>query len=655
MPLADGAARRRLLQAIAAAPWLGVLPPAHAVSSQADGAQAQPLQPFPLSAVRLLPGEFSTAQGLDGRYLLSLQPDRLLHNFHRNAGLPPKAPVYGGWESQEPWVDIRCHGHTLGHYLSACAMMWAATGQAEYRQRVDYIVGELAACQDARRSGLVSAFPDDDEPLLNSLRGRPFAGVPWYTMHKVLAGLRDAHEHTGNEQALAVLRRLADWIDDAARGCDDAAFQQMLGVEHGGMNEVLADLHALTGEPRYLALAVRFSHRALLDPLADGRDPLDGLHSNTQIPKVLGFARLHTLTGEPRYQRAASYFWGHVVQRRSFATGGNGDGEHFFPAAETRQHLNSAKTMETCSTHNMLRLTRALFMERPDAAYGDYHERALINGILASQDPDSGMMTYFQATRPGYPKLYCTPEHSFWCCTGTGMENHAKYGDSIYFHDERTLVVNLFIASVLDWRAKGLRIRQATAFPDDATTRLAVQAVRPTRLTMRIRHPAWCRQATVTVNGQPWVRSDQPGRYLDIDRSWRDGDVVAVTLPMHLYLQPLPTAPDIAAVMYGPLVLAGRLGRQGMQPGDDLIVNERTYGDVLNQPMPLPEAGLDEATLETLVRRRPGPGLSFSLRASRPDTEIELVPFHRIAHERYSLYWQLRTPASAAAPAPSAT
>ncbi|MGM9490001.1 beta-L-arabinofuranosidase domain-containing protein [Ideonella sp. YS5] len=622
-------------------PWLAAGLPLPAAAGQERSAPPPALRPFGLSEVRLLPGEFKAAQERDGEYLLSLQPDRMLHNFRVNAGLPPKAPVYGGWESQEPWVDIRCHGHTLGHYLSACALMWASTGDAAYRQRVGYSVDELAACQAASGRGLVCAFPDNDAQLMNSLRGRPVTGVPWYTLHKVMAGLRDAHVHAGNASALPVLCRLADWIDDTAKGCDRERMQQMLGVEHGGMNEVLADLHSLTGEARYLALAERFNHEALLGPLAEGRDPLDGWHSNTQIPKVIGFARLHALTGQPRYRQAASYFWGRVVDHRSFATGGNGDGEFFFPPGEMRQHLSSAKTMETCSTHNMLRLTRELFLQEPQAAQADFYERALLNGILASQDPASGMFTYFQATRPGYPKLYCKPEHSFWCCTGTGMENHAKYGDSIYFQGDDTLVVNLFIASELNWADKQVRVRQVTRFPDEAGTRLTVQAARPTRFTMRIRHPAWCRQAIVKVNGKVVVESHQPGRYLDVERRWHPGDVVDVVLPMHLHLQPLPGAPDVAALMFGPVVLAARLGTEGMEPGADLIVNERTYGDVLNRPMPLPALAWDGDIPAGAVRRQAGP-LSFRLRAAQPDAELELVPFHRIAHERYNLYWQLK-------------
>ncbi|HEY2979012.1 MAG TPA: glycoside hydrolase family 127 protein, partial [Burkholderiaceae bacterium] len=497
--------RRALLRSLAVAPLLAAaLPGAHGRETTPVG---RPARPFALSSVRLLPGPFEAAQALDARYLLSLNADRLLHGFRVNAGLEPKAERYGGWESED-----LCPGHTLGHYLSACSMMWASTGQADFRQRVDHVIDELHSCQQATGSGLVCAFPDGDAQPRNALAGRPVTGVPWYTMHKIMAGLRDAHVHASHPRALAVLARLADWMVDAAEGCSDERFQQMLGVEHGGMNEVLADLHELTGDARYLSLALRFNHRAVLDPLMEGRDALDGLHANTQIPKVIGLARLAEINGDERYAKGARYFWGTVVDRRSFATGGHGDGEHFFARAETRQHLASAKTMETCCTYNMLRLTRSLFAAEPSVAYADYHERALFNGILASQDPDTGMFTYFQATRPGYPKLYCTPERSFWCCTGTGLESFAKLGDSIYFHDAQSVYVNLFIASTLDWADKQVRVRQTTAFPDEANTRLSLHAARPTRFALRLRHPGWCPQLVVRLNGRKLIDSSEPGR-----------------------------------------------------------------------------------------------------------------------------------------------
>ena len=343
---------------------------------------------FALGDVRLGDGPFLAAQKLDEAYLLQLEPDRMLHNFRRNAGLEPRAPVYGGWESVEPWIDIRCHGHTLGHYLTACACMFQSTADARFAERVDYIVAELASCQ-AKTGGWLTAFPDGVAPLADSLAGKPFAGVPWYTTHKVLAGLRDAHTLRGSGPALDVLIRFADWIDAACAGVPEERFQKMLDREHGGMNEVLGDLFVITGKTRYFDLAVRFSHRALLAPLAEGRDALDGLHANTQIPKVIGFARLGSIAGQtsPEFGRAASFFWDTVVKQRSFATGGHGDVEHFFPRNEFARHLGSAKTMETCCTHNMLRLTRSLFETESFVAYIDYFERALFNGILAAQDP----------------------------------------------------------------------------------------------------------------------------------------------------------------------------------------------------------------------------------------------------------------------------
>jgi DUF1680 family protein len=623
--------RRELLLAGA------LLAPALPSRAAAAPAPAGP-QPFALGAVRLHDGPFRRAQALGSRYLLSLDPDRLLSGFRANAGLAPRAPRYGGWESQ-----VLCPGHTLGHYLSACAAMWASTGEPALRERVNHVVDELHDCQQAARSGLVCAFPDGDTQLRNALAGRPVTGVPWYTMHKIMAGLRDAHLHAAHPRALPALARLGDWMVEAADGIDDARFQRMLEIEHGGMNEVLADLHVLTGDPRYLQLARRFDHRALLDPLADGRDTLDGLHSNTQIPKVIGFARLAAITGDERHARAARHFWGDVVRGRSFATGGNGDGEYFFAPADTVRHLGSAKTMETCCTHNMLRLTRALFTAEPSAEYADYQERALFNGILASQDPDSGMVTYFQATRPGYPKLYCTPQRSFWCCTGTGMENFARLGDSIYFHDPAAgpaLYVNQFVASTVDWAAKRVRVRQATAFPEEAGTRLEIRADAPTRFALRLRHPAWCARLSVRLNGRELVESTDPARYVTMERVWHDGDVLEVALPMGLHLQALPGAPDVAAVMLGPLVLAARLGREGMRPGDDIVVSQYAYGAVLDTPAELPRLRLDGRTLDEAVQPAGAP-LRWRTSSAASGREIELAPFHHIAHERYSLYWQL--------------
>jgi hypothetical protein len=600
------------------------------------------LTAFDLRDVRLLDGPFRDAQQRDARYLLSLEPDRLLHNFRANAGLTPKAPVYGGWESEEPWVGIRCHGHTLGHYLSAVAMMHASTGDARFGERTDYIVRELEACQLARGDGLICAFPDGSKPLDDAVAGRRFAGVPWYTMHKIFAGLRDAHVHAGSDTALRVLVGLADWTSNATRGMSDADMQRMLDVEHGGMTEVLADVSVLAREPKYLELARRFAHHAVLDPLAAGRDTLDGLHANTQVPKLIGYERVHELTGASEYGAAARFFWRAVTERRSFATGGHGDNEHFFPVSEFAARLGSAKTMETCCTHNMLRLTRALFAAEPDAAYADYYERALYNGILASQDPDSGMMTYFQATRPGYVKLYHTPTDSFWCCTGTGMENHAKYGDSIYFQAPGALYVNLFIPSVVTWKAAGMTVTQTTRFPESDATRLAIAAARPTRATIHVRHPAWCPRLTVTVNGRAAATSDAPGRYVALARTWRAGDVVDVRLPMTVRAEPLPGTSDTVALLYGPIVLAGVFGGDGVAPGADIIRNERESGTMLNAPVEVPALDAAAGDVARRVERSPDGPLAFRTAGIGRPRDARLEPYYAVAHERYTLYWKLR-------------
>jgi DUF1680 family protein len=599
--------------------------------------------PFALQDVRLLDGPFLDAQRRDFAYLLRLDPDRMLHNFRVNAGLAPKAPVYGGWESEEPWVGIRCHGHTLGHYLSAASLMYASTGDARMKQRVDYIAGELHACQQAAASGLVCAFPDGAAPLENAVAGRRFAGVPWYTMHKIFAGLRDAHVETGSAAALDVLTRLADWTASATAAMSDDELQHMLDTEHGGMNEVLADVSALTGRSGYLDLARRFSHRALLDPLAESRDTLDRLHANTQIPKVIGFQRIAELAGDDRYTSAARFFWQRVAEHRSFATGGHGDNEHFFPPADFEQHLPSAKTMETCGTHNMLRLTRALFQAAPSRIYADFYERALFNGILASQDPDTGMMTYFQATRPGYVRLFHTPDRSFWCCTGTGIENHAKYGDSIYFRSAGTLWVNLFMASTVTWREQGLTLRQTTGFPDQPRTKLTISAERPVQVAIRIRRPGWCPGMAVRDNGRAWPAAEgAPDGYASIDRVWRRGDTVDVDLPMALRTEPLPGAADVVAFVYGPIVLAGRLGHAALTPGSQIIVNERESGTMLNAAIEVPVLSGDPTALPDRFEQDRNDPLTFRTGAASRPARVELAPYYRLAHERYNLYWKVR-------------
>jgi DUF1680 family protein len=642
--------RRQMLRLLGSGALLLAADPLSTRAASQDSPRSAKVTPaleaFPLSDVRLLDGPFLEAQKRDEAYLLKLEADRMLHNFRVNAGLEPKAPVYGGWESVQTWADIRAHGHTLGHYLTAASLMFASTGHDQMKQRVDYIVAELKDCQDAGKIGLICAFPDKSAQIDNLVAGRRAVGVPWYTLHKIFAGLRDAYLFCGSALARDVLVKLADWAVEVTKGMTDEQFQRMLGTEHGGMNEVLADVFTLSHEAKHVVLAERFCHQAVLTPLSEGRDTLNGLHSNTQIPKIVGFERLYQLTGKPQYHMAAEFFWQTVTGTRSFVTGGNGDNEHFFPINEFARHLSSAKTMETCCSHNMLRLTRLLFANDPTAAYGDYYEKTLYNAIMGSQDPDTGMMTYFQSTRPGYLKLFCTPFDSFWCCTGTGIENHAKYGDSIYFSGNPdgpqpdSLYVNLFIASTLNWRQKGILLRQITSFPETGKTRLEFRAASPQKFALHIRHPAWAPTASLSINGVAAESSRKAGSFIVLKRRWKTGDVVEVNLPMELRMELLPGTTDTAAVVYGPIVLVGALGRE-VKPGDDLHVNERTIGSVFNEPVDVPAFAGELAGIPARIKPSAAP-LTFRTDGIGRSGDVTLVPYYKMAHQHYNMYWKIQ-------------
>lgn len=595
---------------------------------------------FALRDVRLLDGPFRHAQQMTARYLRTLDPDRLLHNFRVNAGLKPRAPIYGGWESEATWADINCHGHTLGHYLSGCAMMHAATGEGYFAARARYVVDELAACQRASGSGLVCAFPDGPRLVARLIAGEDIPGVPWYTLHKVLAGLRDADQHAAVPGARAVLVRFADWCVAATRELSDGEFEHMLRIEHGGMNELFADLHAMTGTADYLTLAERFSHKALRDPLVRGRDHLDGLHANTQIPKVVGFQRLAEVGGHRDNAGAAHFFWETVTETRTLANGGHGDHEHFQPIAHLDRDVFSAKASETCGIYNMLRLTRMLFMQSGEPRYADFFEQALYNGILASQDPDSGMVTYFQGNRPGYPKLYCTPEDSFWCCTGSGMESHAKYGESIYFQGKNALHVNLFIPSVLNWREQGVTLTQSTRFPDEATTTLHLTMKKPARFALHLRHPGWSRSARVLLNGTEIEHRATPGGTIVVEREWQGGDRIELRLEMAPHAVPLPATPGTFALACGPVLLAGDCGNAGMTPGSDIVVNERKYGEYLARDFTAPHFA--KTAQEVAKALTPGnEPLTFSV-TDAVGAQVTLKPYFRLHHRRYVTYWQTR-------------
>jgi hypothetical protein len=447
-----------------------------------------------------------------------------------------------------------------------------------------------------------------------------------------MAGLLDAWRHCGNSQALDVLTRMADWLKFRVDKLSAEQMQRALRNEHGGMNEVLANLYAVTGRSDYLTLARSFNHEAVLAPLAEGQDKLNGLHANTQFPKIIGAARQYELTGDKRLRDIAQFFWQQAAWHRSYVIGGDSDGEHFFATNAFAAHL-TPYTCETCNTYNMLKLTRHLFGWAPSAQLMDFYERGLYNQILASQDPDSGMMTYFVPLQTGRFKTYSTPLDSFWCCVGTGMENHAKYGDTIYWRGPQALYVNLFIPSELHWTEKGLTLRQETKFPANDMITLTFDCAAPTELALRIRHPGWAGQTTVKVNGRTQKLAAEADSYLTIKRVWKNHDKIQVRLPMSLRTEPLPGDPTQVAFLYGPLVLAGRLGVEGLPANGQQAGDQSQFGE-----MPLPK-GFAAPVLSAKAPRREK-ALTFQV-TTTDGRHIQLIPFCQLHHERYAVYWKI--------------
>lgn len=579
-------------------------------------------QAFDLKEVRLLEGPLRHAQDLDLQYVLSLDVDRLLHSFRVNAGLPSTASPYGGWE--EPKGELR--GHFVGHYLSAGALLYASTGDERLQQRGAALVSGLAACQAKFPSGYLSAYPEE---FFDRVEKQLPVWAPYYTLHKILAGLLDQYVFCGNPQALEVARQFGDWVIARNDRLTEEQMQAMLGAEHGGMNEGLANLYALTGEQKYIRIARRFNHQAVIEPAAQRQDRLTGLHANTQIPKFVGTARQYELTGDVSLRTASQFFWDTVVKERSYVIGGHSDGEHFSPK-ETLSTAFGPSTTETCNTYNMLKLTRHLFSWDPRVEYGDYYERALYNHILASQNPDDGMTCYYVPLRSGLCKTYCSPDDSFWCCTGTGVENHAKYGDSIYFHDgSRTLYVNLFVASELSWKARGVKIRQETAFPASDTTRLVFACDQPVGLDVRLRWPSWAKTGyAVSVQDHSEKVTGAPGSWVSLDRTWRSGDTVQVTLPFRVATQGFPDNPDRFAFLNGPIVLCAPVDPSKPFPA---VVAER--GEVVKALQPSGKPHI--FTASPAVFRCPGGTGS-----------VALEPFYAMHGGRhYQVYFDRFTPA----------
>ncbi|GHS91411.1 glycosyl hydrolase [Bacteroidia bacterium] len=579
----------------------------------------------PLQDVRLLDSPFKTALEADKRYLLSLEPDRFLNRFHLNAGLPVKGAIYGGWESKQ------VSGFSLGHYLSAMAMLYATTDDTEIKTKIDYSINELKRCQDARGTGYVGGIPNEDqlwnEIAAGDIRKRYGYGylndvwVPWYTQHKLFAGLLDVYLYTGNEQAKTIVVNMANWICEKFKNLTKTQWQLMLSCEFGGMNDVLYNLYALTGESKYLQMAEKFYHHAVLDPLEASQDQLVGLHANTQVPKVIGISRNYELSGSKRDSTIANFFWETVVHDHSYCIGGLTNHEHFHQPHDLSEQLSN-QTAETCITYNMLKLTRHLFAHKADAKYMDYYEKALYNHILASQNPNNGMICYYVPLVPGGKKQFSAPD-DFWCCVGTGMENHVKYGEEIYSYGENNeLYVNLFIASELDWKAINMKVRQETNFPNSDQSQLKITCSAPQKATLKIRYPSWVTSGfAVKINGKKQIITGVPGSYIAINRKWKNGDIVEINLPKTLWKEALLGDKHKTAFFYGPLVLAGDI-----QPGKMSPV-------FLNNNTPLPE----------WIIRENDNTLAFHTKDGFP-YNINLAPFYQKYETNYTVYFDCFTP-----------
>lgn len=598
--------------------------------------------PFPLGNVRLLAGDFKTAQDTSIRYVLDLDAGRLCAPYLVEAGLEPVEEPYGSWESDG------MGGHIGGHYLSACAQLFAATGDPRLLDKVRSVVGVLATCQDAGGDGYVGGVPGGRalgselaggtvDADLFTLNGR---WVPLYNLHKTLAGLLDAFSCAGSQEALRVATGLADWWLRVSASIPGDVFEEILRTEFGGMNDAFAILAGITGRPEYLDEARRFSHRSVLEPLARGDDQLDGLHANTQIPKVVGYARLAAATGDHEFASAANNFWDSVVRRRSVSIGGNSVREHFHPASGFTPMIQDVQGPETCNTYNMLKLAKLRFEDSGDPAAVEFYERATYNHILSSQHPGRGGFVYFTPMRPRHYRVYSRAQESMWCCVGSGLENHARYGELIYAHRGGDLLVNLYIPSALDWADGGLRVRLETDLPHSDAVALFIYADgAPVDATIRLRRPEWA--AAMDVDGVA-ATADGEG-YVSLSRTWRGTSVVRIRLAPGFRSEPLPDGSPWVSFLYGPVVLAARMGTEGV-PGFE--ATDERMGHVASGVL-LPLAETPVVADAGAIRRREGDTMTAELAVVGPRGEastLVLEPFHGIHDERYTVYWPAGDP-----------
>jgi DUF1680 family protein len=588
--------------------------------------RTSPVQSFPLSSVRLAPGRLLKSAEINRRYMLELPADRLLHMFRVTAGLPSNAAPLGGWE--QPTNELR--GHFVGHYLSACAQGWASLGDEDLKKRGDTLVAELARCQKALGNGYLSAFPEE---FFDRLRDGKGVWAPWYTLHKIMAGLLDMHTLAGSAQALEVLLKMATWARRWVDPLGEAHMNRVLQTEFGGMNELFYNLHGVTKNDEHFRLGHAFDHERIFAPLAAGRDELKGMHANTNIPKIIGAARRYELSGERRYRAIAEYFWREITGQRCYCTGGTSDGESWpDEPGHLAEHL-SGYTQECCCTYNMLKLTRHVFEWAPSAAAADYYERAFWNGILGTQHPDDGMTLYYVPLETGYWKLFGRKTEAFWCCTGSGLESFTKLAEGAYFHDEAGIWVNQFIASELNWAEKGLVLRQETAFPESDSTKLTVNVKSPVRMALRVRVPGWSKHGSAKLNGKPVEGFAAPGGYLVVEREWRDGETLEIKLPMGLRTEAMPDDDTLKAFLHGPIVLVGELGTEGL--------TEETLRAEPTKPRMIPEYKLKPVEAPKLIRGvEPIAGEPLHYLAKGAKKDVKLAPFYELIDQRYGVYWR---------------
>jgi DUF1680 family protein len=592
------------------------------------------VQPFALRDVTLAEDRpYAQSRAWSRGFMLRIAPDRLLHNFRLTAGLPSNAVPLGGLEKP----DSLLRGHWVGHYLSGCALLYGSTGDAEIKARGDAIVAGMAECQaKLAAGGYVSAFPEME---FGRLEMGQKVWAPFYTLHKLMAGLLDMHEHAGNAQALDVAVKLAGWVDNWTAARSEDRMQDILNEEFGGIGESLYNLAGVTGDDRWAHAGDRFQKKIFLRPLLERRDELRQLHANTHIPQVIAAARRYELTGDSRFRVIPEFFWETVVESRSFASGGSGTMERWVTHAN---HLawemkSSSENQECCCAYNMMKLTRQMYGWQPQMRYVEYYERNLLNHRLGTIEPETGHTTYFLSMAPAAWKTIGTEDQTFWCCNGTALEEFAKLQNSIYFHDDGALYVNLFVASELTWKERGLRLKQETRFPKEPRTRLTILTSANDKWTMHLRVPAWTtEQARITLNGRALDIVPQPGTYVNLTREWTAGDHVELEMPMRLTREVLGDDPSMQAFLYGPLVLAGQFP-MGQLSFDLLHKNEEPK--VKDAPLAVPTLAAKGDNLEQWIVPVEGQEMTFRTQGIGGE-QITLKPLNE-SWQRFAVYFQV--------------